>query len=99
MINLELKYYDTHPFSDEINVVYKRTFNIDYLNIDRKLQITDFEFKTITNLNRINLCDTTYQIISSEFKIDTDDNYWVLQVQNYQEIQERIDLEYEDLPF
>ena len=99
MINLELKYYDTNPFSDDINVVYQRMFNIDYLSIIRELEITEFEFQTITNLNRIKLCDNTYQIISTEFKIEIDNNYWVLQLQSCQEIQERMDREYEDLPF
>tara|TARA_R110000772_G_scaffold109849_2_gene213212 strand:+ start:4570 stop:4869 length:300 start_codon:yes stop_codon:yes gene_type:complete len=99
MINLELKYYDISPFNDDVNVVYQRIFNIDYLSITKEIQITEFEFQTITNLNHIKLCDNTYEIISKEFQIEIDSNCWILHVQSVQEIQERRDSDYEDLPF
>jgi hypothetical protein len=103
MIKIELKYIPINNDLTEGEVSsrtkHQRNFTIDYLTVDREINVSEMEFKFMREADSIILCGVAYSVVTFEFKIEPDMNSWLLVIQNKDDIPMEYDDWETDLPF
>ena len=80
-IELKLEYHSgiySNQKDIDRSILYRRDFDIDYVSMETRIFVTEFEFRTILHLGLFQLNDITYDIIHKKYVVESNVQYWNL---------------------